>query len=850
MPADSAEGSVLAPTVATPAGKKSPQSFWTILVVLLSLASIAIESAFHLLATVVFDPLPNAGYLVAYVVAALAPLLAGNLLRGGSGGLLSRWLSEERLLATATVISFLSALVAFIACFMLGPILLICAVAVLYFGLGLIGLTPLLLAIHSTVQFFGLRALWRERRGSAPLPGLHVRLPIVLLSAVAVVWIVARPLAVGGLMATALDPGRPDEGTAVTWLRRLGGEDAVLARCYGARLPYFEALGYQATDGVLAKQMPSGWPGWDNVWDRRGGANKSEKRLYYLMTGRSFTSAAAPWTVRHQRPGNWVTDVAAEETGGTRVGRIVPGLSLASSKVEGVLDPATASTEYDWTLVFRNAGADAAEARADIVLPPGGTVHKVSLWINGEERPAAFGATAQVRKAYESVAVVQRRDPLLVTMPAPGRILAQCFPVPAGKTMQIRLGITAPLAPQEQDFRAMTFTPPAFGQVNFEQPLTLKHEFTLRAPYPSGGAWPASQGWDIEERNGRKTVRASFGRNVLFAPPRLTVAYSPLHLRELGMPVPFASPRELILVLDTGAAMKKSFGDRERTALVEALAKLPAGSQIRLWDARYGHGMVPLDASGAFGKIRAWLDLRRFVGGVDAVPALSAAIKEASPGGTVLFIHGPVPEAVSDPTPLVKALKEQRPDVTFLGLQAVAQSPNAIDDRLATLRNARSETVATFGGELAEAIATVLPGSKAQLHRLRHPYVNPGDPRWRRIDTAGAALDAWYEHGNFGPEAWKASKAAADARLVTPLSGAVVLETQEQYEEHGLDDGTKKKKAARAKGKKGEPLPEVAEASANTTSIPEPGTLFLMGGAGALALLGGAARRRLRSRRR
>ncbi len=86
------------------------------------------------------------------------------------------------------------------------------------------------------------------------------------------------------------------------------------------------------------------------------------------------------------------------------------------------------------------------EARAQVLLPPGGVVSRVTLWVNGEPREAAFAGRGEVRAAYQQVAVQQRRDPVLVTMSGPDRVLVQCFPIqPNGGTMKIRLGITVPL---------------------------------------------------------------------------------------------------------------------------------------------------------------------------------------------------------------------------------------------------------------------------------------------------------------------------------------------------------------------------------------------------------------------
>ena len=124
------------------------------------------------------------------------------------------------------------------------------------------------------------------------------------------------------------------------------------------------------------------------------------------------------------------------------------GLTLEQSRLDGKVEARSGAAYQEWTLVFRNAAQTAREARAQILLPPGGVVSRLPLWINGEEREAAFGGRSEVRAAYQQV-VARRRDPVLVSYAGPDRVLMQCYPVPAnGGTMKVRLGITQPLTPR------------------------------------------------------------------------------------------------------------------------------------------------------------------------------------------------------------------------------------------------------------------------------------------------------------------------------------------------------------------------------------------------------------------
>lgn len=76
-------------------------------------------------------------------------------------------------------------------------------------------------------------------------------------------------------------------------------------------------------------------------------------------------------------------------------------------------------------------GVSTEEARMLISIPTGGVASRVTLWVNGEPREAAFGSKAKVRAAYRNVAVRQRRDSIRVNWAGPDILLAQCFPIPS-----------------------------------------------------------------------------------------------------------------------------------------------------------------------------------------------------------------------------------------------------------------------------------------------------------------------------------------------------------------------------------------------------------------------------------
>ncbi|MBC8142882.1 MAG: PEP-CTERM sorting domain-containing protein, partial [Armatimonadetes bacterium] len=210
-----------------------------------------------------------------------------------------------------------------------------------------------------------------------------------------------------------------------------------------------------------------------------------------------------------------------------------------------------------------------------------------------------------------------------------------------------------------------------------------------------------------------------------------------------------------------------------------------------------------------------------------------------------LYIHAGMPEAVSDAAPLalaaksLPALPNNRP--RFVSLLLKSGASDTIGDRLAMQKNARAVSAAQYAGVPAAVSGTVEGIVRGETLPLLAGTMTD-DSRMRLLQYRDA-LAVWYEHNNFGTEALAAAKIVAGARLVTPLSGAVVLETQEDYKRNGLDDGSGDAEKQKEKAKNDKKDDKNFAKDATKLVTPEPGTwlLIVVGGAG---MLGFAWRKR------
>jgi len=607
--------------------------------------------------------------------------------------------------------------------------------------------------------------------------------------AFAVITLIQLPTSlthIGMLKATS---DSPDERTrGLRWLRSFGDEQALLRACYGRTR--------WAQDLDLITWLFS---------DGHSVSDTDARNIYYRVTGRAFNTVPPPqiYTAR----GRW--NVLDEEftwdndQGGSEVAGRVKGLSLANSRQDGFIDADAALAYLEWTLEFKNVSTLQREARAQILLPPGGVVSRLTLWINGEEREAAFGGRSQVREAYQNV-VTQRRDPVLVTTCGPDRVLVQCFPVPAdGAMMKVRIGITAPLTLLQEEVAALRW--PCFLERNFTIREDFKHTVWTEAKQPL--SVPSGDLKVEQSHSGVEVVRGHLTQQGLGDPENaVIVRRSPgvkqawvvdsreetqrIIRQKIERREP-TRPTRAVFVVDGSSGM-----DEHYPAIAAAITNLPDGLEFAI--------LIALDEAKAVrpSALPATLENRRHAidllrqskpaGGQDNVPALIHAwdLAAESANGVIVWIHGPQPVLLEDAESLRQRV-ERRPDFPLLHEFQTGIGPNRIAEkldgiaavksvpRLGTTRRDLDHLIATWSGsdksfslvreKLGADIAVgSLPGKQTSLHLAR---------LWALDEILRLTAARKFD---------QALQLAGRYQLVTQISGAVLLETQSQYQAAGL----------------------------------------------------------------
>lgn len=644
------------------------------------------------------------------------------------------------------------------------------------FLVGFLPLSPLLAWISALVVGSALKQQAVQTRTPPPAHRW--------LGWVAALLCLAAPSAPGVLthqwLATAVH-GSPEESTrAVQWLRRFGSEDALLRACYGQTRNVWSDMGLLRRPRMSPEQIQS---------------------VFFRVTGQPYNARKPPLSslrgpgARTLRDFEWDNAV-----GGTAVAGHVAGLSLNASRLDAMGNADDGWGYTEWTLEFRNDhDFQAREARAEIQLPPGGVVSRVTLWVNGEEREAAFAGTGEVRAAYQQVAVVKRRDPILVTHAGPDRVLVQCFPVPAqGGLMKVRLGITAPLSPVSPG--EVAFVWPRFTERNFAIRDDLRHHAWLEAQQP---AVTQPAGWTLDAGRSNALHAAISGRAGAEAFPvirlqRTTASDTTAWVRdERAVTNAWVRQRlttatrptsgRLAIVLDGGRGAG-AWSEALRAALDQAGGRAEVGVWIAhdgAIEAFRGEGSLPF--TGVSGALAA--KLPAFEGGHDPTPALEAAWNWAGErrDGTVLWLHGPQPVLAGDFFAIRQRLERTLAGGTRLLDFAADLGPNLPAKELANL--AAYASVPRLG-PLTDDLVRVLreitgAAPQTQWARDRAFREPPGAITASRHLVRLWAADE-IERLRQARQIEDAVKLAGRWQLVTPVSGAVVLETKQQFTDAGL----------------------------------------------------------------
>lgn len=652
------------------------------------------------------------------------------------------------------------------------PLLGVAVVALLFYGLGFLPLAPLL------AWLVGIGWAWRLHKGQQ-FEAFGRRLGIGALVGLALFLVADTRRLVTHVAVEMVVTDAAEANTAGSGLESLSNEGQSQRRAMWL-------LRHIGDRGQLLKLCRRQGP--KSMLYTSDIDSDAARELYFRVTGQAV---ASDWDSN-----TWRSFQETLKAGSTTWDQN-PNLSLETSHLKAALDPSAPMAYVQWEMVFANTAGRQAEARAEIALPAGARVSRVTLWIEDEPREAAFGGRAQVTDAYEDVVIVQNKDPLLVTTAGPDRVRMRAFPVPVQGKIRLQLGITAPLDVVRAIEARLDL--PYFTEKNFQLAERSRHRIELmntgraqRLHTPRGLENPF-QMTDAQLASFETfvAIHRDDRHNVFRHGEDPQQPQAVARLVEGQMP----RPRHVVLVVDGSGGIEPyrsellAVVDRLHAAWPEmeillASDTVPGG--IDRWQGQATAG----DGSRGAPSARQWLAAHSFAGGQDNTFALREAIELARSkvGAAVLWVGGRQPVSFSSQKALRGTLEGGPvPPIFVLPLE-----PGAL--RLWDAFEIQPRTVLPRYGTLVDDLMA-FPGLDAsrKVFELRFDSQSPAAPvhglqvsdHLERLSVA-QTIDRLLRRTDDSRAREQALQLAVKRQLVTPVSGAVVLETAEQYADHDL----------------------------------------------------------------
>jgi hypothetical protein len=534
-------------------------------------------------------------------------------------------------------------------------------------------------------------------------------------------------------------------------------------------------------------------------WNIHYSTNDARK-IYYRVTGESFNSVPRPESLNANRGrwfgGNWDRELSSESVGGK-----VKDLWLTSSALDGSVSADSKVAYLEWTFVFNNQSQRNREARAHIELPPNAVVSRLTLWVNGEEREAAFAGRGQTREAYSQV-VRRQRDPVLVTTAGKDTVMMQMFPVPVNGEMKARIGITVPL--QQTDGDKAILRLPYLKESNFLLADYAKHDVWLESKVPltfnhgDPGQSSTSQGIYRVKNSLSDETLADPAMHILVETQSVykpvvavdTKSNEPKLIRQSIEKLKYQF-NHLVLVVDASAGMAEF-----KQAMLAALNAIPLDADLQLVIAGDKVEEVTIGTYGGAQKetLAKALEATMFTGGRDNVPALRRARELASqqPNSVILWVHGPQPVELQSAETLRHDWERDSDGPLLFDLQ-VANGRNHILEKLDGVPEiTKAYRLGLFIDDFKHWLAVL--GSGKPLYTYARQAVDSAQMPAAEEKASAHIVRLWaydeilrlLSQDNYDARS-KAIELATKYQLVTPVSGAVVLESQAQYDQAGLE---------------------------------------------------------------
>ncbi len=399
----------------------------------------------------------------------------------------------------------------------------------------------------------------------------------------------------------------------------------------------------------------------------------------------------------------------------------LPPLAMLNHKVRITIDDQFAVTRVEQT--FRNHTARNLEATYIFPVPPGASVNRFSMWVNGKETKGELVEANKARDIYTSI-VRRTQDPALLEYMDNNLLRLRVFPIPPKADQKVALRFTSIAA---KEGKLVEYVYPL--KTNGKATSTLE-EFSLTASIKSehnvSNVYSPTHSISLKRTNDRE-VTVTFDRNQALLDKDFQLFYDTgdkdigltalthrplsgdkgyftlLITPRIEMAKRYQVPRDLVLVLDTSGSMRGAKMEQARKALKYCLDNLGASDRFGLINFattvnRYEDKLLPVNSE-QVAKAKKWVEELEATGGTAINDALASALElrsnEEGRSFTVVFFTDGLPTiGETDADKIVKNTLAKNTANTRIFTFGVGDDVNAtMLDRLADKTRALSTYV-------------------------------------------------------------------------------------------------------------------------------------------------------------
>ncbi len=341
----------------------------------------------------------------------------------------------------------------------------------------------------------------------------------------------------------------------------------------------------------------------------------------------------------------------------------LPPLAMLNHKVAIAIDDQLAVTKVEQT--FRNHTERNLEATYIFPVPPGASVNRFSMWVNGKETKGELVEAKKAADIYTSI-VRRTQDPALLEYMGNNLLRLRVFPIPPRGDQKIALSFTS-VASKEGKLVEYIYPLKTNGKATstleeFSLAATIKSEHNVTNVYSPTHSISLKRTSDKEVTVNFDKSQALLDKDfqLFYATGDKDIGLTALTHRPLSgdkgyftllitprveMAKQYQVPRDMVLVLDTSGSMRGPKMEQARKALKYCLENLGANDRFGLINFattvnRYEERLLPANAE-QLGKAKKWVEELEATGGTAINDALASALdlrsKDEGRSFTVVF---------------------------------------------------------------------------------------------------------------------------------------------------------------------------------------------------------------------